>query len=337
MNSIISWVGGKKALRELIYQRMPKDYGRYIEVFGGGGWVLFGRKPDASMEVYNDYNADLANLFRCVKERPLALLKELNFLPLNGRDEFNVLKKYLEKEEFTSEYLREELELAENCLSPPQFEEIKAILIENATMSDVKRAAAFFKLIRYSYGSGCTSYSCQPFDIRKTFHLIWSGSRRLKDTVIENKDFEALILQYDRDNAFFYCDPPYYQTEGHYEVEFKKEDHVRLRDTLKQCKGKWLVSYNDCEYIRELYKGYYIEAVTRINNLAQRYEGGCEYPEVLISNYDTAERLRDAPMQIGLFDMADGFYNAEQQLKKTMRNLNAPIMGNKEEPEYEND
>lgn len=93
MNSIISWVGGKKALRELIYQRMPKDYGRYIEVFGGGGWVLFGRKPDASMEVYNDYNADLANLFRCVKERPLALLKELNFLPLNGRDEFNVLKK----------------------------------------------------------------------------------------------------------------------------------------------------------------------------------------------------------------------------------------------------
>jgi hypothetical protein len=42
-------------------------------------------------------------------------------------------------------------------------------------------------------------------------------------------------------------------------------------------------------------------------------------------------------MQIGLFDMADGFYNAEQQLKKTIRNLNAPIMGNKEEPEYEND
>ena len=203
MNSIISWVGGKKALRSLIYQRMPKDYGRYIKSLVEAVGYLFGGKPDASMEVYNDYNADLANLFRCVKERPLALLKELNFLPINGRDEFNVLKKYLEKEEFTSEYLREELELAENCLSPPQFEEIKSILIENATMSDVKRAAAFFKLIRYSYGSGCTSYSCQPFDIRKTFHLIWSGSRRLKDTVIENKDFEALILQYDRDNAFF--------------------------------------------------------------------------------------------------------------------------------------
>lgn len=51
---------------------------------------------------------------------------------------------------------------------------------------------------------------------------------RLKDTVIENK----LINQYDRENAFIYCDPPYYQTEGHYAVEFRKEDHYRLRDTL---------------------------------------------------------------------------------------------------------
>ena len=41
MNSIISWVGGKKALRDLIYLRMPTHYDRYIEVFGGGGWVLF--------------------------------------------------------------------------------------------------------------------------------------------------------------------------------------------------------------------------------------------------------------------------------------------------------
>ena len=53
MNSIISWIGGKKALRELIYQRFPLSYGRYIEVFGGGGWVLFGKPPDG-MEVYND-------------------------------------------------------------------------------------------------------------------------------------------------------------------------------------------------------------------------------------------------------------------------------------------
>jgi DNA adenine methylase len=310
MNSIISWVGGKKALRDLIYQRMPKEYGRYVEVFGGGGWVLFGRPPDTAMEVYNDYNSDLTNLFRCVRDQPMAFLTELGFLPLNGRDEFIVLKRYLEKEEFTSEFMQKELELAQRQLAPIQFEEIKTILIEKAQMNDIKRAAAFFKLIRYSYGSGCTSYGCQPFDIRKTFHLLWQGSRRLKDTVIENKDFGDVIKQYDRENAFIYCDPPYYLTEGHYAVEFLKEDHYRLRDTLAGCQGKCLVSYNDCEFIRELYQGFQIESVSRLNNLAQRYDNGSEYAEVLISNYDTGERLRDMPTQLGLFDLA-GFYGME--------------------------
>ncbi|MET0016678.1 MULTISPECIES: DNA adenine methylase [Eubacteriales] len=304
MNSIISWVGGKKALRDLIYQKMPKEFGRYIEVFGGGGWVLFGRTPDAAMEVYNDFNSDLANLFRCVRDQPMAFLKELGFLPLNGRDEFFVLRKFLEQEEFTDAFMRQELELAQRELTPVQFDEIKAILLERAEMNNIRRAAAFFKVIRYSYGSGCTSYGCQPFDIRKTFDLIWQGSRRLKDTVIENKDFEELIKQYDRENAFIYCDPPYYLTEGHYAVEFRREDHFRLRDTLKGCQGKFLVSYNDCEFIRELYQDFRIETVSRLNNLAQRYDSGCEYAEVLISNYDTGERLRDLPIQLGLFDTA---------------------------------
>ena len=39
MNSIISWVGGKKALRDLIYLRMPKNYDRYIEVFWRLGFI----------------------------------------------------------------------------------------------------------------------------------------------------------------------------------------------------------------------------------------------------------------------------------------------------------
>jgi DNA adenine methylase len=312
LNSIISWIGGKKALRELIYERLPKEYGRYIEVFGGGGWVLFGKSPDSRcLEVYNDFNSNLANLFFCVKERTAAFLVELGFLPLNSRDEFLVLRRFLSKEEFTRDYLKEELDLAQHYLEELEFEEVKAMLMENAEVTDVKRAAAFFKLIRYSYGSGCTSYSCQPFDVRRAFHLIWEAYRRLANTVIENKDFEALIRQYDRDNAFFYCDPPYYQTEGHYEVDFRKEDHVRLRDTLAQIEGKFLVSYNDCEYIRELYEGYQIESVTRLNNLAQRYDGGCEYQEVLISSYDTSERRRDIPVQMGLFDMLNDFYNTE--------------------------
>ncbi len=44
----------------------PLDYGRYIEVFGGGGWVLFHKPPGKEMEVYNDFNGNLTNLYRCV-------------------------------------------------------------------------------------------------------------------------------------------------------------------------------------------------------------------------------------------------------------------------------
>ena len=307
MNSFIAWAGGKKALRKLIYTMFPVQFDRYIEVFGGGGWVLFGKPPNLKrkLEVYNDYNSNLANLFYCVKNRTCAFLLELGFLPINSRDEFSMIRTFLEKQEPDTTFLQEELTLAEQNLSPPDYEEIRAILLENAQMTDVKRAAAFFKLIRYSYGSGCTSFGCQPFDVRKCFDAIWQASHRLSETVIENKDFEALIRQYDRDNAFFYCDPPYYETEGHYEVVFRKEDHMRLRDTLKACRGKWMVSYNDCDFIRELYDGYYITAVTRLNNLAQRYEGGCEFPEVIITNYDPKEMERSQPRQMRLFGLGE--------------------------------
>lgn len=266
--------------------------------------MLFGKPPDPRcMEVYNDYNSNLANLFYCVKKRTGAFLQELGFLPINSRDEFCVIRNFIEKQEFDTRFLNQELELAERYLPPPEFEEIKAILEENAEITDVKRAAAFFKLIRYSYGSKCTSYICQPSDVRKCFATIWEASRRLADTVVENKDFEALIRHYDRDSAFFYCDPPYYETEGHYAVEFRKEDHARLRDTLAGCKGKWMVSYNDCPIIRELYSGYTITAVSRINSLAQRYESGSEYQEVIITNYDPGKE--NGLEQLSLFSLLE--------------------------------
>ena len=292
-------------MRNVIYTMFPVRFDRYIEVFGGGGWVLFGKPPDRNcMEVYNDYNSNLANLFYCVKNRAGAFLRELGFLPLCSRDEFTVIRRFLDKQEFDARFLKEELELNERYLPPPEYQEIRELLLDNAEVTDVKRAAAFFKLIRYSYGSGCSSFSCQPFDVRKCFDTIWQASRRLADTVVENKDFEALIRQYDRDGAFFYCDPPYYQTEGYYEVAFRKADHKRLRDTLADCRGKWMVSYNDCGFIRELYRGCEITPVSRLNNLAQRFEEGCEYPEVLITNYDPQELERSQPRQLQLFEMA---------------------------------
>lgn len=49
------------------------------------------------MEVYNDYNSNLTNLFFCVKERPLALITELGFLPLNSRDDYDAISRQLKQ------------------------------------------------------------------------------------------------------------------------------------------------------------------------------------------------------------------------------------------------
>ncbi len=50
MNSFITWVGGKRAIRYDILSRFPREYDRHIEVFGGGGSILFA-KPVTNFEV----------------------------------------------------------------------------------------------------------------------------------------------------------------------------------------------------------------------------------------------------------------------------------------------
>ena len=272
MNSFMSWVGGKKALREEVVRRFPLYYERYIEVFGGGGWVLFHKPPGSDFEVYNDYNSLLTNLYRCVRDKPDLLMNALKYV-LNSREDFDRVRLALRRQRTT----------------------------------DVQRAAWFYQIIRYSYASALTSYGSQPHDMRANFPLIEQAHRRLKDVVVENKDFEKLIRQYDRPVSLFYCDPPYHATEGYYqnigEDGFTEKDHIRLRDTLLSIEGKFLLSYNDDEFVRRLYDapGIQIEATTRLNNIKQRYDPNCQFAELFIANYDMTERQR-AATQLNLFD-----------------------------------
>ena len=261
------------ALRELIVSLFPIQFERYIEVFGGGGWVLFHKEP-GPFEVYNDFNGLLVNLYRCVRDKPEELIDALCFV-LNSRTD---------------------------------FEFIRNALARDSPMSDVKRAAYFYQLIRYSYASGLTSFACQPHDMAANFDLIRQAHHRLRRVVIENKDCRKLIRQYDRPVSFFYLDPPYYQTEGYYhnigEDGFTEADHVGLRDTLLGIEGKFLLSYNDHPFVRELYDapGIWIMETSRINNIKQRYDGGCQFNELLIANYNLYERQNLAPLQMNLFE-----------------------------------
>ena len=51
--------------------------------------------------------------------------------------------------------------------------------------------------------------------------------------MIENRDFEKLIKQYDHKDAFFYCDSPYTSGCGYDVTTTEGFDHERLRDILK--------------------------------------------------------------------------------------------------------
>ncbi|KNY24855.1 DNA adenine methylase [Pseudobacteroides cellulosolvens] len=250
MKSFISWIGGKNYLKKTICDRMPAHFGRYIEVFGGAAWVLFHKDRHAEIEIYNDYNSDLVNLFRCVKFHCEELQRELSFM-LNSRELF---------EDFKAQY-------------------------NTRGLTDIQRAARFFIVLRISYGSNGRNYGCVKKDIQVMAQYLNSISKRLSKVVVENKDFEDLITVYDRPDALIYCDPPYYGTEKYYQAQFTHEDHVRLGQRLENIKGKFILSYNDHGYIRELYRNYHIEEVERLHNLVSRYDQDRSYKELLIRNY----------------------------------------------------
>lgn len=63
-------------------------------------------------------------------------------------------------------------------------------------------------------------------------------------------------------NPFVYLDPPYYEKGNDLYVHgFTENDHKRLADQLKIAKYKWLLSYDDCPEVRELYSWATIEEI----------------------------------------------------------------------------
>lgn len=318
MKTPVSRVGNKTAILHILYALFPIQYGRFIDVFGGSGSVLLGNPEICPFEVYNDFDRNLANLFRCMKERTMAVIRDLGFCHLNSREDFIAIRRFFENEQFDDKYLSDELRLTKILFSPPEAKELMEMRKRITADYDVRRAAMFLKLLRFSYSSSGKSYASQPFDIRKLFSLISQLQDRMANVVVENQDFETLIKHYDRPDAFFYLDPPYFSTEDMYEVGFGWDDHVRLRDTLKNIKGKFLLSYNDCDEIRELYNGFSMFDFSRTHSMAQRYEAGKEFKELLIGNYDLYEREKLKPKQLTIFELQndDENFDYEKILKE---------------------
>jgi len=248
MNSFIAWIGGKKLLRKRIIELFPSEgVDRYIEVFGGAGWVLFGKEPQDQLEVFNDVDSQLINLYRCIKFHCSELQKELDWM-LISREQFFDCKEQ----------------------------------IEMRGLTDIQRAARFFLIVKISYGGDRKSFGTNKKNLDHTIQYLSEIQQRLKGVVIENKDFENLISVYDRPTALFYLDPPYVGTEKYYNAGFIKEDHVRLKKVLSGINGKFILSYNDCSEVRELYSSYNIYETRRNNNLSSKNK---DYRELLITNF----------------------------------------------------
>jgi DNA adenine methylase len=65
-NPIVPWMGGKRRLADRLIPLFP-NHECYVEVFCGGAALFFLRPMPAQVEVINDINGELVNLYRVVQ------------------------------------------------------------------------------------------------------------------------------------------------------------------------------------------------------------------------------------------------------------------------------
>jgi len=120
-------------------------------------------------------------------------------------------------------------------------------------IDDVERARRFFVVVQQSFSGDMRTWG--PSRTKKVAYNYFNNidrlihfSQRFRNVIVEHKDFEELIKQYDTPETFFYCDPPYLgaKTVGHIMTE---RDHERLIRTLLSIRGKAIVTH----YLHPLY------------------------------------------------------------------------------------
>ncbi|OPY18533.1 MAG: D12 class N6 adenine-specific DNA methyltransferase [Syntrophus sp. PtaB.Bin075] len=108
---------------------------------------------------------------------------------------------------------------------------------------------------------------------------------RLSRVYIENKNYTEVFPRFDKPDTFFYIDPPYYGCEDYYgKGVFDQTDFVKLRNILAGISGRFILSINDVDHIRELFDGFHIETV-ETSYSASGANRKKRVTELLIMNY----------------------------------------------------
>lgn len=247
---IIPWMGGKRRLAKQILP-LISQHTCYCEPFAGGAAILFLKQPSKA-EVINDINGELVNLYRVVKHH------------LN---EFVMQFKW-------------------SLISREMFKWEKMTNVE--TLTDIQRAARFFYLQKLCFGGkiqgqtyGTATTTPPKLNLLRIEEDLSQAHLRLSQVNIENLKWQDCIKKYDREHTFFYLDPPYWQTAG-YDIDFGWEHYQKIAELMKISKGKFLLSINNNEEIRELFKDFNITEV-KTNYSAGKGRG--KITELIIKSY----------------------------------------------------
>jgi DNA adenine methylase len=121
----------------------------------------------------------------------------------------------------------------------------------------------YFVLNRCSFSGSTLSGGFSKEASQKRFTL--SSIQKIKNLHLNkftftNLDFEDCLNEYFNSQAFLFLDPPYYLEKksklyGNKGDLHENFDHQRLFECLSHKKG-WMMTYNSCDYIKELYQDY---------------------------------------------------------------------------------
>lgn len=210
----ISYYGGKQRLCARILELIPV-HRLYCEPFLGGAAVFFGKSP-SEIEVLNDTNRELINFYRVVQQDFPALEKEIR-ISLHSRDLHRKAR----------------------------------VIYSNPDMfSEIKRAWAVWLLSSQSFSSqldGSFGFDKSKNTTTRKIHnkresFSEEHAIRLQNVQLESADALYIIRSRDTAESFFYCDPPYFNSDcGHYDG-YSEEDFKRLLETLSGIEGKFLLS-----------------------------------------------------------------------------------------------
>jgi DNA adenine methylase len=279
------YIGGKKQHSKWIDPLFPTNFKTYVEVFGGAFWMYWmSKKTPAQINVYNDFNRHLYNVFTCASTDPKKFEIALkNLYPSVG-----------------------------NAAVFEQFrDQIFQVYNTNFVTPDYDLAAKYMFLQTQFFTGGLglhekTKIYSNPKYKSKFYTYTEKFSQqhyldRLDVMTTENMDCRAVITKYDHADTFFYIDPPYFNLEDYYtKNSFGREDHIELLTQMSAMKGKFALSYyyfKELEDIMPRDKFYWHEQITYSNNGLTKVEGAVrkdgksakgvrpERVEVLILNY----------------------------------------------------